>query len=158
MYCAKCGQEMKDTDRFCPACGTDAYMTGQEEEQKQEQEPSYTPTPVYEVQEEQPSGSGGAVGALVCGIISLVLSNIPFACFGGIVLGIIAIIKGAKARKYGPQNKKGMATTGYVLGIIGLIISIIMTLVTILLIAFIGDHNSPLYSIPWDMYNNNFDL
>jgi hypothetical protein len=60
-----------------------------------------------------------AVAALVCGIISVVLAWTGSGAIAGIVLGIIAIILGAKARAGGG----GTATAGLVLGIIGTVLS-----------------------------------
>lgn len=58
-----------------------------------------------------------AIAALVLGLISCVCS----VCYIvgwiiGLVCGILAIIFGVKARK---QTKSGMATAGFVLGIVG---------------------------------------
>lgn len=68
------------------------------------------------------SQSGGAVAPLVLGIIS-VAAPIVFSVYGsviGLVCGIIAIIMGSRARKEQPG---GMSTAGFVLGIIGVVIS-----------------------------------
>ena len=63
--------------------------------------------------------NGFAVGSLVCGIVSLVMTFFTAAyypLFVGVVLGIIAIVLAVLAKKKGPS---GMATAGLVLGIIG---------------------------------------
>lgn len=65
--------------------------------------------------------NGFAVGSLVCGIVSLVMTFFTAAyypLFVGVVLGIIAIVLAVLAKKKGPS---GMATAGLVLGIIGLV-------------------------------------
>jgi len=59
----------------------------------------------------------GAVASLVCGIIGCVTGVV------GLVLGIIALVQSSKAKKMiaaspGMYGGKGMATTGFVLGII----------------------------------------
>lgn len=71
-----------------------------------------------------------AVASLILGIIALLSSTV-----GGIfslgwigsVCGIVAIILGAIARKKG--QKKGMATTGLVFGIISLVWGVVATIV-----------------------------
>ncbi|GAA3748536.1 DUF4190 domain-containing protein [Streptomyces tremellae] len=66
-------------------------------------------------------GNGLAVAALVLGIAAVVLF---WTVFGGIVLGLVAIVLGAlgarRARTDGAP-RRGMAVTGLVLGVLGLI-------------------------------------
>jgi len=66
-----------------------------------------------------------AVASLILGIFSIVLSWIPVAgwiiC---LVMGILAIVLGALGRTRQPE-KKGMATAGMILGIIGVVFSVI---------------------------------
>ncbi|MEW2546971.1 DUF4190 domain-containing protein [Streptomyces sp. NPDC047002] len=66
-------------------------------------------------------GNGLAVAALVLGIAAIVLF---WTVFGGIVLGLVAIVLGAlgsrRARRDGAP-RRGMAITGVVLGALGLI-------------------------------------
>lgn len=66
-----------------------------------------------------------AIASLVLGIISIVLA-LFFAGFQwvGAIAGIIGIILGAMSRKI--PEKKGMATAGLVLSIIGFVLSIIL--------------------------------
>lgn len=68
---------------------------------------------------EQQSGNGLGVSALVCGILGIVGSFIPIVCYLTLVLAILGIIFGVKARKSCAPEKKGLATAGLVLGIIG---------------------------------------
>ena len=65
--------------------------------------------------------NGKATAALVLGIISLIGICIPIA---GIICGIIAIILAVMAKKEGSTDGKQKA--GMILGIIGIVISIIM--------------------------------
>ena len=58
-----------------------------------------------------------AVVALVLGILSIVLALLYW--WAGVILGIIGIVLGAKARKETPC---GMATAGFVCSIIGLVL------------------------------------
>lgn len=63
-----------------------------------------------------------AVTSLVFGIISLVIGF--FFRWLGAIIALVGIILGAVGRKN--PEKKGIATAGLVLSIIGLVISIIM--------------------------------
>ena len=67
-----------------------------------------------------PQNNGKAIGALVCGIISVTTG---FACFGWIP-GIIAIPLGIAGLKN--STKKGMARAGLIMGILGTCIGFFM--------------------------------
>lgn len=72
--------------------------------------------------------NGLALAALILGILSI---PAILTVFGGIILGIIAIILGSVGiRKasaiVGPGARKGMAVTGLVLGLIAAIVSAVM--------------------------------
>lgn len=162
MFCAKCGKEMEDNAKFCPSCGAEASGETTSEQPAAEQPTAEQPTaeqptaeqPVAEQPAaEQPAAAtaqpaagpvgsepstGGAVGALVCGIIAMIFCWIPFVNIIGLILGIVAMVLGGKARKILPEGKRGMATAGFVLGIIALIISIIYLIIVIAAIAAIG--------------------
>ena len=80
-----------------------------------QQQPKYTASP------SQNSVNGLAIGSMVCGIISLPLI---FTIFGGLVLGIVAIVLAANSKKqYGPS---GYAVAGLVCGIISVIVSAVV--------------------------------
>lgn len=71
--------------------------------------------------------NGKAIASLVLGIVSIA-TTVLFGSFGPIfalVTGIIAIVLGVKARKECPC---GMATAGFVLGIIGTVFGAVMFL------------------------------
>jgi hypothetical protein len=73
----------------------------------------------------QPKRDGGAIGALVCGIISITCAG-----FLGIILGPVALILGSISRRrirdsQGRLSGEGMATWAIVLGVIGIIASIV---------------------------------
>ena len=78
----------------------------------------------------QSNGIGNA--GLVMGILGLILSFIPFASFLGFLLCLLAIIFGAKGISNARKNSnlsstKGVSTAGLVIGIIGLLISIVLS-------------------------------
>jgi hypothetical protein len=60
-----------------------------------------------------------AIAALVCGIIGIVLGWFPGINYVALVLAILGIVLGVISRKSASPDKKGLATAGLVLGIIG---------------------------------------
>lgn len=89
--------------------------TIQSQQQKNVKPSATTMTQNTTVQNEKKSSSQGGIGALVCGILSLVIPSIP-----GIILGIIAVILASRAQKEGPNGK---ATAAKVCGSIGIVMS-----------------------------------
>ncbi len=68
----------------------------------------------------------GAKGSRICGILAIVFS---LTCIGGIVLGIIALVLQAKAKRLARENPESYrvpTSSGLVLGIIGLVMPVIM--------------------------------
>lgn len=63
--------------------------------------------------------NGMAIAALICGILGIVGSFIPVVQYFTFVLAILGIVFGVKARKAASEDKRGLATAGLVLGIIG---------------------------------------
>ena len=68
--------------------------------------------------------NGLAIAALICGICGIVLFWIPYANIILLILSILGIVFGVKARKVCPS--KGMATAGLVLSIIGTVLGFIL--------------------------------
>lgn len=81
-----------------------------------------------------PQSNGLAIAALVCGILS-----IPGVCcqgWGGVLLGIAAIVLAVMARKKAAQGlarRSVMSIVGMVLGIIGLLLGIGMVILGLVL-------------------------
>lgn len=85
--------------------------------------------------------NGIGTAALVLGIIGLIASFIPFVSFLGFILCLLAIIFGAKAISNVRKNPnlkttKGISTAGLVIGIIGLLISLAMSIGLIYVLNF----------------------
>lgn len=96
----------------------------EQENVQEEIKPDYIAKPVDDVNEqkknEMTEGKGISIGAMVCGILSIVilfLNTWASLCLAivGIVLGIIGI----------KQGNKGFAITGIVCGIIAIVLHII---------------------------------
>ena len=81
------------------------------------------PQVVYNVTQAAPS-NGMAVAALVLGIVGSVLS---LTIWGGIILGVLAIVFGALGRSKANEGapNRGVATAGFVLGIVAVIASLL---------------------------------
>ena len=77
--------------------------------------------PYGNMQPTQQPGYGLAITSLVCGILGF------FCC--GVILGIVAIVTGIIAKDKG--YKGAMATVGFVLGIISLILCLALTVITL---------------------------
>ena len=147
MFCTNCGQEIGNVSA-CPICGAvqdaaagqpeqQAYQQPYQQEQQQYQQPYQPYGQPYQPygQPYQPYGQNSqtpgffqnpyvayntaknaANASLICGISSIFISIFTI----GIIFGIVAIVQGNKAKKYGYQG--GKATAGIVTGIIGIII------------------------------------
>lgn len=79
---------------------------------------AYPPPPVPPAYAQK--NSGKAVGALVCGILAILLSFLPLL---GLVFGIVAIVLASKAVK--EAGKNGKTTAGKVCGIIGIVFAVL---------------------------------
>lgn len=70
------------------------------------------------------NSKGLSIGALVCGIVSVVFSFIYV--WIGLITGVVAIVLAVNGRKKAPKGQTGMATAGLVLGIVGTSLSALM--------------------------------
>lgn len=89
--------------------------------------------PYYAAPSVAPASSGKAVGALVCGILSIIFS---WSVIPGIVLGIVALVLASGASKLGLRD--GKITAGRITAAIGLFFSVIVLVVVIVAGALIG--------------------
>ena len=112
-FCPKCGNSIGANDKFCPVCGEKL-----QNDQPGEFQASGVDTDTREKKKEKDNGTI----SLVCGAIalgSIVFSWIPFVGIIGLVLSIVSIVFGNKAK----GNSYGK--TGRILGIIALVIQIV---------------------------------
>ncbi|MGN9795765.1 DUF4190 domain-containing protein [Streptomyces sp. NPDC054847] len=82
-----------------------------------------------------PARNGLGTAALVLGIIGLVFAIIPFLFWIGTILCLIALILGIVGRgraKRGEATNKGVALAGTVLGLLGIVVSVIIGIVTVM--------------------------
>lgn len=104
MICEKCGTPNEAGTGFCVRCGASLTQPAG----------GYYTTPAPAPAKEP--GKGFAIASMILGILSV-------ACLGGLIQGILALIFGGVAKSKGSTS--GMATTGIVLGAIGLAIWLI---------------------------------
>lgn len=141
MFCAQCGAPNDDQAQFCVKCGAKVQAVpavGSGQPTPAVVTPSGWPAPPvnissYDVPAQPYTGptqtSGKAIGSLICGILFLLF---PFA-IGAVVLGHLSLSDIRKAA--GRLTGRGLATTGLVLGYLGL------SFVPILIIAAIAIPN-----------------
>lgn len=89
--------------------------------------------------QDQKTSLPNATAVLVLGICSIV-----FTCFYvGLVLGIIGLVLGSKAKQQYRQNPSlydnyGQLNAGYIMSIIGTILGVLYILYIIIILAFVG--------------------
>ena len=81
-----------------------------------------------------------SIAALVCGILGIVGAWIPVVQYVTLILAILGIVFGVKARKLVGQDVegKGLATAGLVLGIIGTSLNGLLVLCTVCALGIVG--------------------
>ena len=82
----------------------------------------------YQAPDQPPQNNNMPVAALICGLLALVFWFIPLRYFNfiNLLFSILAIVFGAKGRQTASPNQTGMATAGMVLGIIGVVLSLVI--------------------------------
>lgn len=132
MNCKNCGAKISENDKFCGVCGEkienrepvnieNNLNNGQQINNQNFQNQNYN---------NQYNGvnnpkNDNETACLICGIISF------FTCWLGIILGIVAIILGAKVKK-----ETGKTPAGMVCGIISVSIYTLLILVYIAIFVF----------------------
>lgn len=146
MFCKNCGNEIKEGELNCAACGTPASQPQVQQPEQAPQQPQYQapqqpqyqvpPQPQYQQPYAKPAntpsqGVGLSVMALVFGICGIVLGSIPFfivAALSG--LGIVFGAMGLKKSSTFTGRASGLAIAGLVLAIIGTVIAVPSSLCT----------------------------
>lgn len=131
MICQKCGTNVADGTVICPTCGNalptqNPYGQPQQNTYAQPQQNTYAQPQPYGYQQAPVMTSVSPTSVLVMGIIAIALAWEPFASIAGIVLGAIAM---TKANRYYAEGglQSGKVKTGKILGTIGMIAGIVMT-------------------------------
>ncbi len=101
----------------------------------------YQPYPPF--QPEPPrKGSGLAIASMVLGIIALLLSWIPIINTGAAVLALVGLglaIPALLRARRGTHGGMGMAITGLVTGVLGLLLGIAVLAATVFFVQTAGD-------------------
>lgn len=141
MICSNCGKEFNDRSKFCPYCGQAAGSTA-----GTPVEPALRPAydaPAYTAPAAPaaPSRSGVAKASLILGIIGfafvsigLIVAFLPVVGFISLILGILgsmlclpAMILGIIGLK--SATARGQALTGMILGIVGMVLTVLIIVV-----------------------------
>lgn len=85
-----------------------------------------------------PAGPAGAVPQNGLGTTALIMGLLQFVCLGtiGSILAIVFGILGRKKAKQGLATNGGMATAGLILGIVGIVLSIIGAIIFVFVIGW----------------------
>gem|GEM_PF-6394762 len=119
--CPNCGSPLLSDLGVCSVCSTThaEYVTGsQQNAPNPQQNQGQSDT-------EDAQGKRLAKASLICGISGI--------CIAGIILGTLAIIFSRQAKKKGYEG--GIATAGFVLGIIGAVAAVLLVIALILVIS-----------------------
>ncbi|MFA6830419.1 MAG: zinc-ribbon domain-containing protein [Bacilli bacterium] len=119
-YCPSCGREVSAADQFCTNCGYDLRNT-----KSASYSPNYASGTANDLNQGSAEGeiknySSNAVASLVLGIASF------FVPYFSLVTAIIAMVLGSKEK-----SKDSYAKAGFILGIINIVISVIIIVLTI---------------------------
>lgn len=81
------------------------------------------------------NNQGFSIASLVCGILGIIGSFIPVVRYFTLILAILGVVFGVKARKI---EKNGMATAGLVCGIVSLAFTAIGLICALCAIGMVG--------------------
>lgn len=125
MYCARCGAQIPDGSAYCPKCGQPTAQHTQGGAGPTSMNPGTGPG--YDANNAPATDSNGVV-ILVLGIVSVVFAFVYTII--GLICGIVGLVLGSKAK----QNSTiaGMTKIGYILSLIGVIISAALLVVAII--------------------------
>lgn len=88
-----------------------------------------------EVHEVKRSDSDTGVSVFILGLLSILLAVLGNTVLPliGVILGLIAVIKGSKLRK--KEDRPGIITAGWIMGIVGMVLSAVVLIFSIIEIA-----------------------
>lgn len=145
MYCKKCGKQLNDTDKFCPACGASTdnnrdsdrqfsytqpdYFDIPPQSQRQDyysQQPSQQQSYQYGTQQQQKPAQQQESN--LCAILGFIFS------FFVPIVGLVLSIMGRQKRQY-----RELATAGMVISIISIVLSVILVICYTAMFVYMGD-------------------
>lgn len=110
-FCSKCGAQLNPDDKFCPICGEPVDNTN-----------------AFETSTVSPAPAAGENSELKSKENTVFILGILSICLGSILLAIIGMILARPIKQISPKAKKG-----YILCVVGLVVSVILILVSAIL-------------------------
>ncbi len=112
--------------------------------QQQYQQPQYQP-PMP-----NPPGKSAATASMICGIISLAAAWFGWGALLGLALGVVAIVTSINAKKQGFVG--GMAQAGFIMGIIGAVLSGIVFITCVACACALGSGACAAGNVDWSSF------
>lgn len=153
MFCNKCGAQLNDGAAFCPNCGQQISQQSNPQPAPQQpapQQPAYQQPAYQQPAYQQPAPQPiyrpilNSTPILVFGILALAFASTFFASFMGIIFGPIAMSKCSAFLAQGGVYA-GKAKVGKILGRVGLILGIVMTVLFIVYIIVMATATTTVY-------------
>ena len=115
MFCNKCGSEIPSDSKFCVKCGTSAETEVQFVQHN---------TTAAASDNSKKVANKEAIAALIDGVLGILCC----AGYVGIIFAIIAVWRSRRGKKIAEEIGYGeqMSTAGFVLGIAGIVLSVII--------------------------------
>ena len=141
MNCIKCGKELEQGARFCPACGTEQLVQSQEPAQ----EATFEATSEI-VEEPKPAKVWSVFSTIgkVLSIVSISTCWIPFLL--GLSLGIPGIVFSCLGKKYHTEQTDKNFKIGLILSIIGVVGSLLSYIIYVIVLAVLGLSSSDAFT------------
>lgn len=131
-FCEQCGTKIDDQDTICAYCGqklAPKVSNPQEQQYQTGEQTDLTHTSASSMRPMQPvdAASKAANTGLILGLVSLIAWFLPIAGYPVTICGIVYSVKGLKS------DSNGKAIAGLILSIMGLIATLINSILGILL-------------------------
>ncbi len=130
MYCKYCGTQHDENAKFCQNCGAELAA-------EYKPEPTPTVAPAQPLKKEPKKSIAAPLTVLILAIAGLVLAESGSLAFAGIILSAIALKKAADYKKEN-GNESRMANIGHILAIVGLVLSIAVTIASVISFFVLG--------------------
>lgn len=135
--CTNCGAPFEAGKRFCMNCGSILPQASEKIKTKK----AYS-APIVSIAKDEEKPLKRDMVALVCAVLSIVLLFASFLWGAPLTLasGVTAVALTAKKRKSARGKRKKILTAGFVLGIIGTVLSaLISALLVYMLVIYVTD-------------------